>query len=80
VLKAAYTKPSLSDALLKKNDISYGIYIFHMPIVNYLMYQGVMGVNGLVLAAIATLVVSILSWFYYEKRILALKKSALRKN
>ena len=30
VLKAAYTKPSLSDALLKKNDISYGIYIFHM--------------------------------------------------
>jgi peptidoglycan/LPS O-acetylase OafA/YrhL len=80
VLKAAYTKPSLSDSLLKKNDISYGIYIFHMPIVNYLMYQGMMGVNGLVLAVIATLVVSILSWFYYEKRILALKKSALRKN
>lgn len=80
VLKAAYTKPSLSDALLKKNDISYGIYIFHMPIINYLIYQGMMGVNGLVLAVIATLVVSVLSWFYYEKRFLALKKSSLRKN
>ena len=80
VLKAAYTKPSLSDALLKKNDISYGIYIFHMPIVNYLMYQNIMGIKGLVFAVIATLVVSILSWFYYERRFLALKKSALRNN
>ena len=80
VLKAAYTKPSLSDALLKKNDISYGIYIFHMPIVNYLMYQNIMGIKGLVLAVIATLVVSTLSWFYYERRFLALKKSALRNN
>ena len=80
VLKAAYTKPHLSNTILKKNDISYGIYIFHMPIVNYLLYREMFGVSGFVLATLATVVVAILSWLCYEKRFLALKKSALRKN
>jgi peptidoglycan/LPS O-acetylase OafA/YrhL len=80
ILKVAYTKPHLSGTVLRKNDISYGIYIFHMPIVNYLLYQEMTGAAGFVLAAIATVVVASLSWFFYEKRFLALKKSALRKN
>jgi peptidoglycan/LPS O-acetylase OafA/YrhL len=80
VLKVAYTKPHLSISILNKNDISYGIYIFHMPIVNFLLYQKKTGLTGCFLAVTTTLFVSILSWFLYEKRFLALKKSALRKN
>ena len=80
ILKTAYTKPHLSDAILKKNDISYGIYIFHMPIVNYFIYQETMGIVGFVLAVIATVIVASASWFFYEKKFLSLKKSALRKN
>ena len=80
VLKVAYTKPYLSDTILKKNDISYGIYIFHMPIVNHLLYNEITGITAFVLAIIVTLIVSISSWFFYEKRFLALKKSALRMN
>ena len=80
ILKVAYTKPYLSDAILKKNDISYGIYIFHMPIVNYILYKGTVGIVGFVLSAIVTVAVAILSWFFYEKKFLSLKKFALRKN
>lgn len=37
VFSAAYSKPTCSDRLLGKNDISYGIYIYHMPVVNMLL-------------------------------------------
>jgi peptidoglycan/LPS O-acetylase OafA/YrhL len=80
IMKIAYTKPHLSDTILKKNDISYGIYIFHMPIANYFLYQETVGIVGFIITAILTVIVAILSWFFYEKKFLLLKKSALRKN
>jgi peptidoglycan/LPS O-acetylase OafA/YrhL len=79
-LKSAYTLPSLSDKMLKKNDISYGVYIFHMPIVNYLLYQNITGFVGALLATSLTFFIATLSWFMFEKKILSLKKYALRKN
>ncbi len=40
---AAHVCPTLSEKLLHKNDISYGIYIYHMPIVNLFLYFGLLG-------------------------------------
>ena len=34
LMMAAYTIPSASNALLKGNDVSYGMYIYHQPVVN----------------------------------------------
>ena len=79
IIKSAYSFPNLSNNILKGNDISYGIYIFHMPIVNYLLYQNIHGGNGVLLALFFTFFLSIASWFILEKRVLATKKNALRK-
>lgn len=38
VVSAAFTRAKLSENILRGNDISYGTYIYHMPIVNYLIY------------------------------------------
>ena len=79
IIKCAYSVPDLSDKLLRKNDISYGIYIFHMPIVNYLLYKNIVGTDGVLTAIFFTFAASIFSWFALEKVILAKKRNAQRK-
>lgn len=79
ILKCAYSFPTLSDNLLKSNDISYGIYLFHLPIVNYLLYKNISGYDGVLVALFFTFVLSILSWFILEKKVLAIKTNAHRK-
>ncbi|MFA0476781.1 acyltransferase family protein, partial [Vibrio breoganii] len=37
VISAAYSMPSLSEKLLNRNDISYGVYIYHMLWVNFVV-------------------------------------------
>lgn len=78
VIKAAYTKPDLSDRLLRRNDISYGVYIYHMPIVNFLIYQGVTGSYlALAVALLSTMVMAMLSWVFVESPALLLKRITL---
>ena len=73
----AYTLPALSERLLKGNDFSYGIYIYHMLVVNVLVHLGYT-VNHLYLAIAfaVTLVLAICSWFAIER--LALRWKARR--
>ena len=78
VLSLAYTVPTLSDRILHKNDISYGVYIYHMPIVNIMMYYGLVSQFGYAaLALIFTVVASICSWFFVEKIAIRRKKRPL---
>jgi peptidoglycan/LPS O-acetylase OafA/YrhL len=80
VFKAAFSAPGLSEALLHKNDFSYGIYIYHMPIVNFMLYKGMGGTYGYLGMALAlTLGMAILSWLLVEKPALRLKKITLRR-
>jgi peptidoglycan/LPS O-acetylase OafA/YrhL len=79
-IKIAFTKPHLSDTYLKRNDISYGIYIYHMPITNFLIYNNFYGFVGFVIALFATITMSYMSWRLIEKPSLGLKKVALRQN
>ncbi len=80
IFKAAFTAPGLSEALLHKNDFSYGIYIYHMPIVNFMLYKGMRGTYGdLGIALILTMVMAVLSWLLVEKPALRLKKVSLRR-
>ena len=80
VMKLAISNPQLSDNLIKRNDISYGVYIYHMPVVNFIMVIGHEGGNGLALALISTIIIAVLSWFIVERPILKVKRNQLRKN
>jgi peptidoglycan/LPS O-acetylase OafA/YrhL len=74
VFKLEYTKPMLTAALLKNNDISYGIYIYHMPLVNLLLFFNLTeSVIWFLLAIAGTLMSAVLSWYLLEKPCLSLK-------
>ena len=76
VLSAAFTAPDLSQILLRGNDFSYGIYLYHMPVVNaYLAWSAAVAPDwrGAVSAFLVTIVLAILSWFLVEKPALAYK-------
>lgn len=79
VLAAAYSKPNLSISILRGNDISYGIYIYHMVIVNMayeLAFPPTMGVGMAVM--LVTALTALLSWFLIERPALGLKSRVRR--
>jgi peptidoglycan/LPS O-acetylase OafA/YrhL len=78
VFAAAFSNEGLSDRLLRRNDISYGVYIYHMPIVNLLLTLGYVGSSkALGIAIAATIALALASWLAVEKPALSLKKHAL---
>ena len=78
VFSFAYSYPSLSRRLMGGNDISYGVYIYHMPVVNVLIYYGYTShFEHVFLAIIATIILAILSWTIVEKRSMKLKRHPL---
>jgi peptidoglycan/LPS O-acetylase OafA/YrhL len=75
---AAFSRPQLSDSLLRRNDISYGVYIYHMPVVNLLIALGLAGnVIGFPIALCMTLMCAAVSWRLVEKPAMRWKKHPL---
>ena len=75
---AAYSRATLSDRLLRRNDISYGIYIYHMPVVNFLLSQSMGGSKAaLAMAMAVTIALAWGSWILIERPALTLKKHPL---
>lgn len=75
VFSCAYSLPMLSRRLLAGNDISYGVYIYHMPVVNVLIELGFRGRPVDVVAATTlTVLLACLSWFAVERPALRLKR------
>lgn len=78
VFSLAYTLPTLADKLLRRQDISYGIYIYHMPCINVLLYLGLGGqLISLAFTFAATLLMALLSWIAIERPCLLLKRGGL---
>jgi peptidoglycan/LPS O-acetylase OafA/YrhL len=78
VFSFAYSTPALSKKVLRGNDMSYGIYIYHMPVVNLLLYNGLYRKTeyGFV-ALIACILLAAISWLMIEKPALRLKRHPL---
>jgi peptidoglycan/LPS O-acetylase OafA/YrhL len=75
---AAFSGNSLSDQILRRNDLSYGMYIYHGPVINFLLATGLAaGWIALPLAAVSTLGLSFASWRLVEKPALSLKRHPL---
>lgn len=75
IFSLAYSMPTLSRRALKNNDISYGVYIYHMPVVNLFIYYGYASNLYYVYAALAlTVLTAIISWSLVERPSMKLKK------
>jgi len=73
-LSFAFSFNSLSERLLKRQDISYGIYIYHMLVVNTLVTLGLQGsLFSFISVFTITILLSLLSWNFLEKKALSLK-------
>jgi peptidoglycan/LPS O-acetylase OafA/YrhL len=70
VIAGAHTLPAASQ-FLHENDLSYGIYIYHMVVVNFLIQTRHASV---LLAIAATYVLAFLSWIIVERPCLRAKK------
>ena len=78
VLAVAYTAPHLGDRILHKNDISYGVYIYHMPIINVMLYYGLGETFYYATIAVAlTVAIAACSWFVVERPAIRKKKRPL---
>ncbi len=74
IISFAYTKPELSFNLLKGNDISYGIYIYHMLWVNLALYLGFDNHVSFYSVILFTIVSGYISWRMVERPILSFKR------
>ncbi|MFT3719908.1 acyltransferase family protein [Pseudorhodoferax sp.] len=72
-LAFAYSYPGLAARWLRGYDVSYGVYLYHMPICNALIVLGWAGWQGGALVLAGTAVCAVLSWVLVERRALALK-------
>ena len=79
VLAVAFSARGASDRVLRRNDVSYGTYLFHMLIVNALVELGLHGDAWLLPLVIASaLVVGFLSWKLVERPALRWKARVQR--
>lgn len=75
VISAAYSCVDLFGNILGGHDISYGIYIYHMVVINFLLHVDFFndGIN-VFFTVVITIFVSFLSWMLLEKPMLSLKR------
>lgn len=84
VLSTAYTAPQLSTSLLRGSDISYGLYLFHAPLINAYLEATERGWivippnMGLTAILMSTILLALLSWFFVERPALGLKTITFR--
>ncbi|WP_080780304.1 acyltransferase family protein [Chryseobacterium phocaeense] len=76
VLSTAFTFNGISNKLLHHNDISYGVYIFHMLIINFFVQRGMIeSTTYFIMVFAGTIILASVSWFFIEKYFLKLKKN-----
>jgi len=79
VLSCAVSLPTLSDRLLRHNDISYGTYIYHVLVLNALLVLGAPDNALSVTAALGiAFALGAASWWCVERPFLLHKRKSLR--
>lgn len=83
ILSLGYTKTHLARTMLKGTDISYGLYLFHAPLINAyleLSQRGLIelpGSVGALLVILLATVLAIASWNLIERPALSLRKTPI---
>ncbi len=65
----------IPNSFLRIPDLSYGLYLFHMPVMNFLIVLGFSGLSTLLPCLVAVVLLALVSWYCVEKPALSLKKS-----
>ena len=74
----AYTMPGISQKILRGNDISYGVYIYHGLMINILVETGLTGrAEYFVLLVGCTYLAGYVSWIAIERPFLRKKKQTI---
>jgi peptidoglycan/LPS O-acetylase OafA/YrhL len=74
----AYTMPSLANKILKGNDFSYGVYIYHGLVLGVMVQLKLFGQPIYVLLIVViTVIMALLSWFFIEKPVMKRKKKTI---
>jgi peptidoglycan/LPS O-acetylase OafA/YrhL len=74
----AYTAPRTAHQMLRGNDISYGVYIYHGLLINLFVEIGLSGrPESLMLLAGSTYIAGYASWVLVEKRFLGKKRQTI---
>jgi peptidoglycan/LPS O-acetylase OafA/YrhL len=80
-ISLAFTNRAASAKLLRGHDLSYGMYIFHMLVLNTFVQLGLRGKFALLAPAVlCTALLAAGSWLMVERPALALKRSYIRIN
>ncbi len=76
----AFSFPGLSERVLHGNDISYGVYIYHMVIVNALIALALFGPwTQYLVMLLLTLAIALLSWKFVERPALSHKVQSMHR-
>jgi peptidoglycan/LPS O-acetylase OafA/YrhL len=80
IFKIAYIKIKIPENFFNNNDISYGIYLYNMPIENLLSYKNLTKTYLLLALCITlTMLLATISWKLIEKPFMSFKKTFLIK-
>ncbi len=81
VFSFAFSFKGFSKKLLNGNDFTYGIYIYHMLIINILVHLKMVGeIKYFIYVFLGSIFLGVLSWYMVEKPFLKLKKYSLFKD
>ena len=75
VMSVAMSAPGLSDRILQHNDISYGLYIYHMLVIRLMTQSPAPSVST---AIVISLALATISWNLVERPFLKRKRRGLR--
>lgn len=78
VISVAYTAPTAAESILRGEDISYGVYIYHALIINLLLiFRTRPSIVDLGFVLAGSAIVGALSWRFVEKPFLRKKRKSL---
>jgi peptidoglycan/LPS O-acetylase OafA/YrhL len=78
IFSLAFSFPMMSHKILRRNDISYGVYIYHIPVINIFIFYGLLSsFISLISVLVITVILAVLSWKFIEKPSLKFKRHSV---
>lgn len=77
LLSMAYTLPDIANKLLRRNDISYGVYMYHGMIITVAVELKLVSYLSIPVLIFGSVVMAVVSWFLVEKPLIKRKERTI---